>query len=94
MKDYDINKESLCLKYFDVNYLYCWALSQKVPVDDLNGLKIFLSFMKTLWMVKMKKLIKYVVSTLIFTIIKGCIIFRMIYHFHKKQWELKKFKKL
>lgn len=36
MKDYDINKESLCLKYLDVNYLYCWALSQKVPVDDFK----------------------------------------------------------
>lgn len=36
MKDYDINKESLCLRYLDVNYLYCWALSQKVPVDDFK----------------------------------------------------------
>ena len=33
MKDYDENKESWYLKYWDENYLYGSAMSQKLPVN-------------------------------------------------------------
>ena len=36
IKDYDKNKESSYLKYWDVNNLFGWALSKKLP---LNGFK-------------------------------------------------------
>ena len=42
MKNYDKNIESLYLLYLDANYLYGWAMSQKLPVsgfkwnDDLS----------------------------------------------------------
>ena len=36
MKNYDENKESSYLKYCDMNNLYGWAMSQKLP---LNGFK-------------------------------------------------------
>ena len=36
MKDYDKNKKSLYLKYWDVNNLYGWALSQKLLANDFK----------------------------------------------------------
>ena len=34
--EYDENKESSYLKYWDVNNLYGWAMSQTMPVDDFT----------------------------------------------------------
>ena len=34
MKEYDKNKESSYLKYWDVNYSYGWGMSQKLPVNN------------------------------------------------------------
>ena len=39
MKDYDRNKESSYLQYLDVNYLYTWAMSQKLPLNDSESVK-------------------------------------------------------
>ena len=36
MKDYDKIKESLYSKYWDVNNLYSWAMSQKLPVSGFT----------------------------------------------------------
>ena len=36
MKDYDKNKESSYLKYWDVNSFYSWEMSQKVPVSKFE----------------------------------------------------------
>ena len=36
MKDYDKNKESLDLQYWDVNTLYGWAMLQKFPVNNFE----------------------------------------------------------
>ena len=33
MKDYDKNKESSYIQYWNVNHLYEWAMSQKFPVN-------------------------------------------------------------
>ena len=39
MKHYDKNKESSYLKYWDVNSLCGWAMSQKLPVNNLDSIK-------------------------------------------------------
>ena len=36
MKDYDNNKESSYLKYWDVNNLYGWTMLQKLPVNKFE----------------------------------------------------------
>ena len=36
IKDYDKNKESSYLQYWDVNNLYCWTTPQKLPVNNLS----------------------------------------------------------
>ena len=36
MKDYDKNKESLDLQYWDVNTLHGWAMLQKLPVNNFG----------------------------------------------------------
>ena len=36
MKDYDKDKESSYLKYWNANNLYGWAVSQKLPVNNFE----------------------------------------------------------
>ena len=36
MKDYDKNKKLSYLKYWDVNNLFGWAISQKLPVNKFE----------------------------------------------------------
>ena len=44
MKDYDKNKESSYLKYCDVNNLYDWAMSQKLPVNSFKQIEYISEF--------------------------------------------------
>ena len=39
MKGYNKNKESSYIQYWDVNNLYGWAMSQKVPVNNFEWIK-------------------------------------------------------
>ena len=39
MKDYDKNTESPYLHYWDVGNLYGWAISQKLPVNNLEWIE-------------------------------------------------------
>ena len=36
MKDFDKNKKSSLLKYWDINNLYGWAISQKLLLNDFK----------------------------------------------------------
>ena len=50
MKYYDKNKALSYLQYWDVNNLYGWAMSQKLPVNNFERIesKILLNIMKIL----------------------------------------------
>ena len=39
MKDYDKNKESLNLQYWDVNNSYGWVMPQELPVNNFKWIK-------------------------------------------------------
>ena len=39
MKDYDKNKESPYIQYWDVNNLYGWAMSQELPLNNFEWIK-------------------------------------------------------
>ena len=39
MKDYDKTKETSYLRYWDVNNLYGWTMSQKLPVNNFEWIK-------------------------------------------------------
>ena len=46
IKDYDKNKKSSYLQYWHVENLYGCAMSQKLPVNNMSGLKILFNSMK------------------------------------------------
>ena len=47
MKDYDKNKESSYLKYWDVSNLYGWAMSRwAIPVSEFKWVEDILNLMK------------------------------------------------
>ena len=90
MKDYNKNKESAYTQYWDVNNLYGWAMSQKLSVNSFEWIKDTYQFNE----VFIKKVIKNSFSKLVFNILKNYIKFIVIYHFHQKEWKLKKSKSL
>ena len=44
MNDYDENKESSCINYWDVNNLYGWAMMQKLPTFNFEWVEDTLQF--------------------------------------------------
>ena len=43
IKDYDKNKESSYLKYWDINNLYRWAMWQKLAVNGFKWVEKYIS---------------------------------------------------
>ena len=58
MKDYDKNKESSYIQYWDVNNLYGWAMSQKLPVNKFEWIEDTSQFNEDFIKNIMKKIMK------------------------------------
>ena len=43
MKSYDKNKDSSYLQYWEVNNLYDWVMSQKLPVNNFEWINLMKS---------------------------------------------------
>ena len=46
MKVYDKNKELSYIKYWDVNTLYEWAMSQKLPLNNFKKVEEIYQFIE------------------------------------------------
>ena len=47
MKHYDKNKKSSYLKYWDINHLYGWAMSQKLPANGFEWVENISEFVES-----------------------------------------------
>ena len=98
MKDYNKNKESSYIQYFDVKNLYGCAMSKKLPADNFECIKDICQFNEEFIneqrVYVMKKFMKDIFLKLMFNMLKNYMNFLMIYDFHWKQWKWKKLKKL
>ena len=84
MKDYDKNKELSYFQYRDVNNLYGWAMSQKLPVNNFEWIQDTSQFNKYFIKSIMKKVMKDIFLKLVFNILKNYMNFIMICHFYMK----------
>ena len=82
MKDYDNNKESSYLKYWDVNNLYGWTMLQKLPVNKFEWIEDISQFNEDLtknYTEEGNNSLK-----LMFITLKDYMNFIMTYHFYQK----------
>ena len=79
MKDYDKNKKSSYVQYWDVNNLYGWAMLQKLAINSFEWIKDISQFNEGFKEPLMEKLIKDIFSKFMFNILKIYKDFTMIF---------------
>ena len=82
MKDYNKNKESSFLKYWDINKLYGWEMLQKLRVNKFEWIKDTSKFNEDFTTIIMRKVIKVVVSKLMVNFLKNYMNFVTTYYFY------------
>ena len=85
MKDYDKNKELSYCKYWDVNNLFGWAVSQNVPVNDYKWVEDTSQFNENFIKSYNDESSEGYFNILMFSILKNYMTITMIYHFHLKE---------
>ena len=94
MKDYDKNKESSYLKYWDVNNLYSWAMARKLPANGFESAEDNSELDECFIKKYNEESHERYFSKLLFNILKTYMDFTIIYHFYLKEWKLKNLKSL
>ena len=84
MKDYDRKKESSYRKYWNVNYLYGWTMSQKLSVDKFDWIEDT-QFNENFIKNYSEKCDEGFLNEAAFNILKNYMNFMMIYHFYQKK---------
>ena len=90
IKDYDKNKVSSYLNYWDVNNLYGWAMSQRFPVNNFEWIEDTSQFNEDLIKTIMMKVKKIIFLKLMFNILKNHMNFIIIYYFSLKIGKVEK----
>ena len=82
MKDYDKNKESPCIQYWDVNNLYGWVMSQKLPVNNFEWIEDTSQFNEDFIKNYNEESDNDIFLQLMFSIFKKCMALTMICYFY------------
>ena len=90
MKDYDENKESSYLKYWDVINLYGWEMSQNLPVNYFEGIEETSQFNEDFIKNYNDKSDEGYSLEVDIQYQKNYMNFIMTYHFYQEEWRLKK----
>ena len=85
MKNYDKNKESSYILYWDVNNLYEWEMLQKLLLNNFEWIKDTSQFNKDFIKNYDEKAMKDIFLKLVFNILKNYMTFTMIYFFYMKE---------
>ena len=94
MKDYDKRKEFSYIQYWDVNNLYGRAVSQKLPVDNLERIKNTSQFNEDFIKNYNEESHEGCFLEVDVQYFKNYIKFIMIYHFLPERMKIKKVEKL
>ena len=85
MKDYDKNKESSYIQYWDINNLYEREMLQKLLLNNFERIKDTSQFNKVFIKNYDEKAMKDIFSKLVFNILKNYMTFTMICLFYMKE---------
>ena len=85
MKNYDKNKESSYILYWDVNNLYQWEMLQKLPLNNFEWIKHTSQFNKDFIKNYDEKAMNDIFLKLVINILKNYMTFTMIYFCYMKE---------